>query len=71
MVVCIIKQKIYKRGHTFIHESDVQKSDLQGTSVRTTNPAYITRPTEKDMWDNEQYEPMDNEVDKESIYENI
>lgn len=64
---------INKRGHTFNHESDVQNSDLQGTSIRMTNPAYITGGTEKDMWDNEQYEPMDNdnEVDKESIYENI
>lgn len=64
---------MHKRSHTFIHESNVQKSDLQETSIRTPNPAYITRATEKDMWDSEQYEPMDNdnEVDKESIYENI
>ena len=61
-----------RRGHTFIHEPNVQKCGLQGTNIPTNNPIYITRADDKDTYDNiENYEPMDDEVDKESIYENI
>ena len=60
-----------RKGHTFIDEPNVQKFGLQGASIPINNPAYITRADEKDTYDNENYEPMDDEVDKESIYENI